>query len=56
MARSLYRFRLETLGAEILISLLNEKGYDISKVHEDCGVKIFDGETQGTGAGGSGCG
>ena len=47
---------LGTVGAEILIDLLKEKGYDISAVHEDCGVKIFDGETQGTGAGGSGCG
>ena len=25
-------------------------------MHEDCGVKIYDGESQGTGAGGSGCG
>ena len=47
---------LGTVGSEILIDLLKEKGYDISAVHEDCGVKIFDGETQGTGAGGSGCG
>ena len=47
---------LGTVGAEILIDLLKEKGYDISEVHEDCGIKIFDGETQGTGAGGSGCG
>lgn len=47
---------LGTIGAEILIDLLKQKGYDISSVHEDCGIKIFDGETQGTGAGGSGCG
>lgn len=47
---------LGTVGKEILIKLLLEKGYDISAVHEDCGIKIFDGETQGTGAGGSGCG
>ncbi len=47
---------LGTVGSEILIDLLKEKGYDISSVHEDCGIKIFDGETQGTGAGGSGCG
>lgn len=47
---------LGTVGSEILIELLKEKGYDISAVHEDCGVKIFDGEAQGTGAGGSGCG
>lgn len=47
---------LGTVGSEILIDLLKEKGYDISMVHEDCGVKIYDGESQGTGAGGSGCG
>lgn len=47
---------LGTIGSEILVDLLEAKGYDISKVHEDCGVKIYDGETQGTGAGGSGCG
>lgn len=47
---------LGTVGSEILVDLLKEKGYDISSVHEDCGVKIYDGETQGTGAGGSGCG
>ena len=47
---------LGTIGQEILIQLLKEKGYDISKVHEDCGMKIYDGDTQGTGAGGSGCG
>lgn len=47
---------LGTVGKEILIDLLKEKGYDISKVHEDCGIEIFDGEKQGTGAGGSGCG
>ena len=47
---------LGTVGSEILIDLLREKGYDISAMHEDCGVKIYDGESQGTGAGGSGCG
>ena len=47
---------LGTVGSKILIDLLKEKGYDISAVHEDCGVKIYDGEKQGTGAGGSGCG
>ena len=47
---------LGTVGSKILVDLLKEKGYDISVVHEDCGVKIYDGENQGTGAGGSGCG
>lgn len=33
-----------------------EKGYDISKVHMDCGIEMFDAGTQDTHAGGSGCG
>ncbi len=47
---------LGTVGQEILIELLRERGYDISGVHEDCGIKIYDSQAQGTGAGGSGCG
>jgi stage V sporulation protein AD len=47
---------LGTVGQTILIQLLKEKGYDISEVHEDCGMKIYDGDSQGTGSGGSGCG
>ena len=47
---------LGTVGSEILVDLLKQRGYDILDVHEDCGVKIYDGEKQGTGAGGSGCG
>ena len=40
----------------MLIDLLCEKGYDISEQHMDCGIEIFDGESQDTHAGGSGCG
>ena len=47
---------LGTVGQEILIKLLQEEGIDISDRHEDCGIKIFDSEAQGTQAGGSGCG
>lgn len=47
---------LGSIGSEILVELLKGEGYDISKVHEDCGVMIFDGEDQDTHAGGSGCG
>ncbi len=46
---------LGTVGRDILIDKLKEKGYDISEQHEDCGILIFD-PSQGTGAGGSGCG
>lgn len=44
------------VGQKILIDLLMEKGYDISKVHMDCGIEIFNAEEQDTHAGGSGCG
>lgn len=47
---------LGKVGSKILIDLLKEKGFDISQVHMDCGVEIFDEETQDTHAGGSGCG
>ncbi len=47
---------LGLVGQEILIKLLKDKGYDISSVHTDCGIEIFDKETQGTDSGGSGCG
>ena len=44
------------VGHDILIHLMKEKGFDISKQHMDCGMLIFDQETQDTHAGGSGCG
>lgn len=43
------------VGKKILIDLLKEKGFDISKVHTDCGIEIFDQESQDTHSGGSGC-
>ena len=39
-----------------MFDLLKEKGYDISAVHMDCGVEMFDASEQDTHAGGSGCG
>ena len=47
---------LGKVGREILIDLLLKQGTDISSVHEDCGIVIYDNEAQGTGSGGSGCG
>lgn len=47
---------LGVVGQEILIELLKQRGVDISSVHTDCGIEIFDNEQQGTGSGGSGCG
>ena len=47
---------LGSVGQEILLELLKQKGYDIRERHLDCGMMIFDPHTQDTGAGGSGCG
>ncbi|MBR6665830.1 MAG: stage V sporulation protein AD [Lachnospiraceae bacterium] len=47
---------LGKVGQTILLDLLREKGYDIADVHMDCGIEIYDGDTQDTHAGGSGCG
>lgn len=47
---------LGTVGQEILWDLTRQQGYDISSVHADCGIEIYDSQKQGTGAGGSGCG
>ncbi len=44
------------VGKDILIDLLKQDGFDISGNHMDCGIEIFDKETQDTHSGGSGCG
>lgn len=44
------------VGQTILLDILKAKGYDISNVHMDCGIEMFDMNTQSTNAGGSGCG
>lgn len=47
---------LGSVGKEILCKLLKDQGYDISNVHMDCGMEIYDDPEQDTHAGGSGCG
>ncbi len=47
---------LGKIGQKVLIDLLRDKGYDISERHMDCGIEIFDAQSQDTHAGGSGCG
>lgn len=44
------------VGKDILIDLLKQDGFDISSNYMDCGIKIFDKDTQDTHSGGSGCG
>lgn len=47
---------LGNVGSPLLIDLLLKQGIDISKVHKDCGMLMFDDKAQDTHAGGSGCG
>ncbi len=44
------------IGKDILIDLMETKGYNIKANYNDCGVLIFDKEKQDTHSGGSGCG
>lgn len=44
------------VGQSILFDLMRKKGIDIKQNHMDCGMTIFDQQTQDTHAGGSGCG
>lgn len=44
------------VGQRILLDLMEKEGYQIEKQHEDCGILIYDQESQDTHAGGSGCG
>ena len=43
-------------GTKHLLDLCNDKGIDISKVHKDCGLEIFDLNDRDMNSGGSGCG
>lgn len=48
---------LGSVGSELLYELLlRENGIDISTVHKDCGLMIYDREKQDVHSGGSGCG
>ncbi len=47
---------LGKIGSKLLIELLEEQNIDISAVHDDCGLMIFDVNEKDFAAGGSGCG
>lgn len=47
---------LGLVGKRILLDLLQKEGFDISAVHNDCGLLIYDNHSQDTHSGGSGCG
>lgn len=47
---------LGLVGTKLLYQSLQENGVDIQKVHDDCGLMIYDRKSQDVHAGGSGCG
>lgn len=47
---------LGKVGQKVLLDMMEEKGFDISGVHMDCGIEIYDIESQDVHSGGSGCG
>lgn len=44
------------VGQQILLDMMEQQGYALGELHEDCGIWIYDKETQDTHSGGSGCG
>lgn len=47
---------LGMVGQKILLDLLSGHGVDLASVHQDCGLLVYDPQTQDTHSGGSGCG
>ncbi len=47
---------LGEVGKQLLLSYIGDAGHDIESRYMDCGIEIFQDETQDTHAGGSGCG
>lgn len=47
---------LGEIGRTILLDFMKNKGRDLSQIHMDCGIEIYDKDQQDTHAGGSGCG
>ncbi len=47
---------LGEIGRKILLDFMKQEGYDLTDRHMDCGIEIFDKESQDTHSGGSGCG
>lgn len=43
------------VGKKLVLKLMQNEGYDLSKNYSDCGIEIFDEKKQDTHSGGSGC-
>ncbi len=44
------------VGHELVVRLMKDEGYNMTKNYTDCGIEIYDQKKQDTHAGGSGCG
>lgn len=47
---------LGIFGGQLFLELMMKQGYEVHPVYHDCGVMMFDSDSQDTHAGGSGCG
>ena len=47
---------LGEVGRKLLLDMMKQGGSDLTNIHMDCGIEIYDSEKQDTHAGGSGCG
>lgn len=47
---------LGRVGQQALFELMDQRGYDITANHMDCGIEIFNADQKGILSGGSGCG
>lgn len=47
---------LGEVGRQIVLDMMKKEGHDLQRVYMDCGIEIYDKESQDTHAGGSGCG
>ena len=53
---ALFTGDLGEIGSNLLIDILKENNIDVTAIHDDCGLMIYDRESQDVHAGGSGCG
>ena len=53
---ALFTGDLGEIGSNLLIDILKQNNIDISSIHDDCGLMIYDRERQDVHSGGSGCG
>ena len=47
---------LGNVGQKVLLDLMKQEGHDLSGISMDCGLEIYDCQSQDTHSGGSGCG